>query len=72
MSKSIAIIDTPSGCANCIFSICKYSHPFWSKEKPSRKGYCCKLLKSHHIMDVDYDDKTTKQENCPLKEFKEK
>lgn len=72
MSKSIAIMNTPSGCARCVFSVCKYQHPWWSndKKKRNRKGFYCQLDEQHRVLDMDINDETTTAEWCSLKLYK--
>lgn len=71
MSKSIAIINTPKGCASCFFKRCMYHHPFWSKEKPNRKGYICELDEQRRLLELDINDETTTAKWCPLKAVEE-
>lgn len=72
-SKSIAIINTPNGCANCVFGVCSYKHPWWSsnKEKRNRKAYYCQLDEAYRLLEMDINDETTKAGWCPLKPYKE-
>lgn len=71
MSKSIAIMETPKGCGSCPFHLCTYQHPFWSKEKPGRKGYICQLDEQRRLLDLDIHDETTTAAWCPLQPYDE-
>lgn len=71
MDKSIAIIDTPKACDSCRFHVCKFQHPWWSKEKPNTKGYYCQLDEQRRITELHIDDETFKPDWCPLKPYKE-
>lgn len=62
--------EMPKSCYKCYFGYCKFSHPFWSEEKPNTKGYICALDKEHRVLEMHYDDVTTKAEWCPLREVK--
>lgn len=72
MSKSIAIIETPKGCASCFFHNCTYQHPFWSKVKPGRKGYICQLDEQRRLLELDISDETTTAKWCPLNPYSAK
>lgn len=73
MSKSIAIMNTPSGYAHCVFGVCEFQHPWWSnnKEKRNRKGYYCQLDEQRRVLEIDINDETTKAEWCSLKPYME-
>lgn len=73
MSKVIAVMDKPENCQSCVFGVCKYSHPFWSKDRPSTKGYYCQLLPSEQrvVQDFNYDAEVH-LDNCPLVPLPEK
>lgn len=67
MGKVIAVIDRPKDCTQCVFGICKYSHPFWSREKPNTKGYYCQLLppEKRDVQQFNYDEEVH-LDKCPL------
>lgn len=71
MSKSIAIMPTPSGCARCVFGVCKFQYPWWCREESGRgkKGFYCQLDEQHRVLEMDIDDDTTKAEWCSLKPY---
>ena len=62
----IVPMDLPDSCSNCRFSTCKFSHPFWSREKPNRKAYMCQADKERRTIEMEFDDETTKAKWCPL------
>lgn len=70
MSKSIAIVDTPSACVECQFHRCNFSHPWWAKENPNTKGIYCSLDIQKGINVLPYEDIKFKPEWCPLKPYK--
>lgn len=61
--------ELPKDCCHCPFGHCKFSHPFWSKEKPNRQGYFCSLDKEKRVLEMGFDE-TAKAEWCPLREVK--
>ncbi len=73
MSKVIAVIDKPKNCQECVFGACKFSHPFWSREKPNTKGYYCQLLPpdKRNVQEFTYDGEVH-LDNCPLVPMPEK
>ena len=66
MSDSIAIIEDPKSCENCIFRVTKYWHPFWSKDNKNSKGYYCQLDAEHKVAHLHIDDNDFKFPDCPL------
>jgi len=63
MSKVIAVMEKPTNCQKCVFSVCKYSLPLSTR----RKGYCCQL---HEPQDRVVEDFAFEEDvhlsNCPL------
>ena len=71
--KVIAVMDRPRNCQECIFGVCKYSHPFWSRENSSTKGYYCQLLPPEQRVAQQFDyDSEVHLDNCPLVPVPEK
>ena len=62
--------ELPKSCCTCPFGICKFSHPFFAREKPNRKGYVCAFDKTNKVIETHIDDFNTRAEWCPLKEVK--
>lgn len=76
MSKVIAIIEEPVSCSHCWFNACKWSTPFWSKNKELRntRGYFCQLIpkEQRRVIKVPWEIANTwKFEDCPLKPYEE-
>ncbi len=70
----IVPMKLPKSCANCLFSVLRYQHPFWSKGGPGKvgtKGYYCQCDKERRLIEMCIEDNTTKAEWCPLIEVKE-
>lgn len=65
MSKSIAIIDTPTSCYRCKFNQTMY----WLPLSTNRHGFICQLNREEGIMDISCDDEIFKSRKCPLKEI---
>lgn len=66
--------ELPQTCNECVFRVCKFSHPFWATDmgdKCGKQGFYCMLdtQNPRRIMVVDFGDKTKKMEWCPLKEI---
>ena len=59
--------ELPKDCCHCPFGYCKFSHPFWSGEKPNREGYICGLDKEKRVLEMGFDE-NAKAKWCPLKE----
>lgn len=73
MSKAVLVMDKPENCQSCVFGVCKYSHPFWSKDRPSTKGYYCQLLLPEQRVVYEFDyDAVVHLDNCPLRPMPEK
>ncbi len=64
MARYIVPAEMPKSCAHCLFSVLKYQHPFFSKEKPNTKGYFCPF--AGLTLELDFYDYTTKADWCPL------
>ena len=64
MARYIVPAEMPKSCAHCHFSVLKYQHPFFSKEKPNTKGYFCPF--ADLTLELDFYDYTTKADWCPL------
>ena len=66
--------EIPKSCAKCFFHGLKFSYPSWAKEEKelcNKQGLYCQLdeQKPKRVMVVDFGDKTSKAEWCPLKEM---
>ena len=73
MSKVIAVMEEPMGCTFCPFSVCKWSNPWWSKEKANTTGHYCRLVDkaNRETFVFDCGDLFYKWDKCPLKPLKE-
>lgn len=73
MSKVVAVMEKPKGCYYCPFSVCKWSNPWWTRDKVNTRGQYCSLVdvEKREIFVSCYDDKLYKWDKCPLKPFEE-
>ncbi len=62
--------ELPKSCIECFFGYCCYSHPWGTRQnKKATKGYRCQLDPQKRVLDMEYNDSTSKAEWCPLKEL---
>lgn len=63
----IAIMKRPHNCSECVFGVCKSSHPYWSNSDACTKEYYCQLQppELRTVEKFDYDAEVHLS-NCPL------
>ena len=67
MGRVMATFEEPKSCDKCFFHGCKWSHPFWSKEKPNTQGVYCQLDEKRQIYELEFGETGFKLGCCPLK-----